>query len=252
MNNYQLLQNNLQDLKLTQISLNLDDYITKINEDKMSIVDALCELTSREIEIKNFNATNAMVKVAGFPHLKEMKNFDFDFQPKINKQQFLDFESLRFLENNSNIILIGNSGVGKTHLATSIGIAAAKKRVSTYFIKCQDLIEQLKKAYLENKLDSRIKHFSKYKLLIIDEIGYLPIGEQEAKMFFQLIDRRYEKKSTIVTSNINLSNWNEIFVDSMLASAILDRLVHHSNIVNILGSSYRTATALSKINDRKP
>ena len=222
MNNYQLLQRNLQDLKLTQMSLKIDEYITKINEDKISIVDALCELTSREIEVKNFNATNAMVKVAGFPHLKEIKDFDFDFQPKINKQQFLDFESLRFLENNSNIILIGNSGVGKTHLATSIGIAAAKKRISTYFIKCQDLIEQLKKAYLENKLDSRIKHFSKYKLLIIDEIGYLPIGEQEAKMFFQLIDRRYEKKSTIVTSNINLSNWNEVFVDSMLASAILE------------------------------
>lgn len=250
MNNYQLLQRNLQDLKLTQMSLKIDEYITKINEDKISIVDALCELTSREIEVKNFNATNAMVKVAGFPHLKEIKDFDFDFQPKINKQQFLDFESLRFLENNSNIILIGNSGVGKTHLATSIGIAAAKKRISTYFIKCQDLIEQLKKAYLENKLYSRIKHFSKYKLLIIDEIGYLPIGEQEAKMFFQLIDRRYEKKSTIVTSNINLSNWNEVFVDSMLASAILDRLVHHSSIVNILGSSYRTATALSKINNK--
>ena len=250
MNNYQLLQRNLQDLKLTQMSLKIDEYITKINEDKISIVDALCELTSREIEVKNFNATNAMVKVAGFPHLKEIKDFDFDFQPKINKQQFLDFESLRFLENNSNIILIGNSGVGKTHLATSIGIAAAKKRISTYFIKCQDLIEQLKKAYLENKLDSRIKHYSKYKLLIIDEIGYLPIGEQEAKMFFQLIDRRYEKKSTIVTSNINLSNWNEVFVDSMLASAILDRLVHHSSIVNILGSSYRTATALSKINNK--
>lgn len=250
MNNYQLLQRNLQDLKLTQMSLKIDEYITKINEDKISIVDALCELTSREIEVKNFNATNAMVKVAGFPHLKEIKDFDFDFQPKINKQQFLDFESLRFLENNSNIILIGNSGVGKTHLATSIGIAAAKKRISTYFIKCQDLIEQLKKAYLENKLDSRIKHFSKYKLLIIDEIGYLPIGEQEAKMFFQLIDKRYEKKSTIVTSNINLSNWNEVFVDSMLASAILDRLVHHSSIVNILGSSYRTATALSKINNK--
>lgn len=250
MNNYQQLQKNLHDLKLTQISLNLDNYITKVNEGEISIVDALYELTSKEIEIKNFNATNAMVKVAGFPHLKEMKDFDFEFQPKINKKQFLDFESLRFLENNNNIILIGNSGVGKTHLATSIGIAAAKKRVSTYFIKCQDLIDQLKKAYLENKLDSRIKHFSKYKLLIIDEIGYLPIGELEAKMFFQLIDKRYEKKSTIVTSNINLSDWNQIFVDNMLASAILDRLVHHSTIINILGNSYRTATALSKIVDK--
>ena len=109
MNNYQQLQKNLHELKLTQISLQIDDYINKINEHKLSIVDALCELTSKEV-----------VKVAAFPHLKELKDFDFEFQPKINKQQFLDFESLRFLDNNSNIILIGNSGVGKTHLATSI------------------------------------------------------------------------------------------------------------------------------------
>ena len=111
---------NLHELKLTQISLQIDDYINKINEHKISIVDALCELTSKEVEVKNFNAAHAMVKVAAFPHLKELKDFDFEFQPKINKQQFLDFESLRFLDNNSNIILIGNSGVGKTHLATSI------------------------------------------------------------------------------------------------------------------------------------
>lgn len=237
----------MNELKLTQTAINLDKYLDQVNDDKISVVDALCELTTKEIEVKNFNATNAMVKVAGFPHLKELKDFDFDFQPKLNKQQFLDFATLRFLETNSNILLIGNSGVGKTHLATSIGIAAAKKRISTYFIKCHDLIEQLKKAHMENKLETRIKHFSKYRLLIIDEIGYLPIGETEAKMFFQLIDRRYEKKSTIITSNISLSDWNDIFTDNMLASAILDRLVHHSSIVNILGNSYRTAQALSKV-----
>ena len=229
------------------MSIKLDEYIEKINENKISTMEALYELTQQELEVKNYNATHAMVKVAGFPHLKEMKDFEFDFQPKINKQQFLDFESLRFLENNNNILLIGNSGVGKTHLATAIGIAAAKKRVSTYFIKCHDLISQLKKAHIENRLETRIKHFSKYRLLIIDEIGYLPIGEEEAKMFFQLIDMRYEKKSTIITSNINLSDWGKIFSDSLIASAILDRLVHHSSIVNILGNSYRTASALSKL-----
>ena len=247
---YQRLKDNLEYLKLKKASECLDEVIDFITANELSFTEGLLRLTDVEMDHRKTNLIKAMVKVGAFPFIKEVKDFDFDFQPKINKQQFLDFESLRFLENNSNIILIGNSGVGKTHLATSIGIAAAKKRISTYFIKCQDLIEQLKKAYLENKLDSRIKHFSKYKLLIIDEIGYLPIGEQEAKMFFQLIDRRYEKKSTIVTSNINLSNWNEVFVDSMLASAILDRLVHHSSIVNILGSSYRTATALSKINNK--
>ena len=247
MNNYQELNKNLKDLKLYQISIKLSEYIEKINENKIGVAEALLELTNQEMEVKNYNATHAMVKAAGFPHLKEVKDFDFNFQPKINKQQILDFESLRFLENNNNILLIGNSGVGKTHLATAIGIAAAKKRVSTYFIKCHDLISQLKKAHIENRLETRIKHFSKYRLLIIDEIGYLPIGEEEAKMFFQLIDMRYEKKSTIITSNINLSDWGKIFSDSLIASAILDRLVHHSSIVNILGNSYRTASALSKL-----
>ena len=188
MNNYQELNKNLKDLKLYQISIKLSEYIEKINENKIGVAEALLELTNQELEVKNYNATHAMVKVAGFPHLKEVKDFDFNFQPKINKQQILDFESLRFLENNNNILLIGNSGVGKTHLATAIGIAAAKKRVSTYFIKCHDLISQLKKAHIENRLETRIKHFSKYRLLIIDEIGYLPIGEEEAKMFFQLIE----------------------------------------------------------------
>ena len=247
MNNYQELNKNLKDLKLYQISIKLSEYIEKINENKIGVAEALLELTNQELEVKNYNATHAMVKVAGFPHLKEVKDFDFNFQPKINKQQILDFESLRFLETNNNILLIGNSGVGKTHLATAIGIAAAKKRVSTYFIKCHDLISQLKKAHIENRLETRIKHFSKYRLLIIDEIGYLPIGEEEAKMFFQLIDMRYEKKSTIITSNINLSDWGKVFADSLIASAILDRLVHHSSIVNILGNSYRTASALSKL-----
>jgi len=132
MNNYQQLQKNLHELKLTQISLQIDDYINKINEHKLSIVDALCELTSKEVEVKNFNAAHAMVKVAAFPHLKELKDFDFEFQPKINKQQFLDFESLRFLDNNSNIILIGNSGVGKTHFSPNSTLTRAQAVVMLY------------------------------------------------------------------------------------------------------------------------
>lgn len=182
---------------------------------------------------------NAMVKVAGFPHFKELKEFDFDFQESINKEQIIDFTSHRFIYKNENIIFMGTSGVGKTHLATSIGISAAKNRISTYYIKCSSLIAQLQKAKLENRLEARLKHFTKYKLLIIDELGYLPIDSEDSKLFFQIIDRRYEKRSTIITTNINFSKWDDIFKDSTIASAILDRVLHHAHVVNITGKSYR-------------
>lgn len=195
--------------------------------------------TNHEIDFKELNMIKSMVKTGAFPHLKELKDFDFSFQPSINKQQLLDFESLRFIEKHENIVFLGNSGVGKTHLATSIGIAAAKNRYSTYFIKCHDLLQQLKKAKLENRLDARLKHFCKYKLLIIDELGYLPIDKEDSKLFFQLIDMRYEKRSTILTTNINFNEWDDVFYDAVIANAILDRVLHHAHVVSISGKSYQ-------------
>lgn len=120
-----------------------------------------------------------------------------------------------------------SSDVGKTHLATALGIEAAKKRNSVYFISCNDLITNLSRAFKENRLDSKIKFYCKYKLLIIDEIGYLPITKEESNMFFQLIAKRYENKSTIITTNLPFSKWGEVFGDSIIASAIINRLVHH-------------------------
>lgn len=236
---YTQLVKNLEYLKLKQMITHLDDVIDFINKNNLSFAEGLTKLTTHEIDFKEANMIRSMVKVGAFPHTKEIKDFDFDFQPSINKQQILDFATLRFLESKENIVFLGSSGVGKTHLATSIGIAAAKKRYSTYFIKCHDLLQQLKKAKLENRLDARLKHFSKYKLLIIDELGYLPIDKDDSKLFFQLIDMRYEKKSTILTTNINFNNWDEIFYDAIIASAILDRILHHAHIISISGKSYR-------------
>ncbi|GIN88513.1 hypothetical protein J6TS2_48990 [Heyndrickxia sporothermodurans] len=191
----------------------------------------------------------SMVKVGAFPHLKEMKDFDFSFQTSVNQQQILDFLTLRFIEKNENIVFLGPSGVGKTHLATSIGITAAKKRTSTYFIKCHDLIQNLKRARLENRLEARLKHYTKYKLLIMDEIGCLPIDAEDAKLFFQLIDMRYEKRSTILTTNVNFKSWDEIFQEPKLANAILDRILHHATVVTIVGESYRLKNHLAKENE---
>ena len=245
--NYQRLKDNLAYLKMNQMINHLDEVIDFSITNDLSFIDTLIKLSDYEIAVKEKNMIESMVKVAAFPFKKELGDFDFSFQPNINKQEIVDFTHLRFIENLQNIVFLGPSGVGKTHLATSIGMAAAKKRVSTYFIKCHDLIQNLKKSQLENRLENRLKHYSKYKLLIIDEIGYLPIDSEDAKLFFQLIDLRYEKKSTIFTTNINFNLWNEIFEDPKIANAILDRILHHSNVIKITGKSYRLKDHLTKV-----
>ena len=239
MNNYNKLLNNLEILKLNKIKDQLDNYIELINAKKKNIVDSLYELTNLEIEMVNQKKIQHSIQFAGFPYIKTFEDFDFTFQPSLNKEQILDFKNLRFIENKENIIFVGSLGVGKTHLATSIGIVAAKNRDSTYFINCNDLISNLKKANSENRFINRMNHYAKYKVLIIDEMGFLPIDREGANMLFQLINKRYENHSTIITTNKPFGKWHEIFGDVTLANAILDRLLHHSHIININGNSYR-------------
>ncbi|MDD7305413.1 MAG: IS21-like element helper ATPase IstB [Peptoniphilaceae bacterium] len=243
--NYLRLMENLEYLKLKQFILHLDELTTESNRN-ISIVDLLLKLTDYEVDTKRINTANQMVKTAAFPALKEISSFDFSFQPNLNERQIRDLCSLGFLENNENIVFLGSSGVGKTHLSISIGIEAARHRFSTYFIKCSNLLENLKKAQEENRLESRLKHYSSYRLLIIDELGYLPINEGDERLLFQLIDRRYEKKSTIVSTNINFSDWESIFYDARIANAILDRLLHHSSVIQIVGDSYRLKDIVNK------
>ncbi len=239
MTNYTKLLNGLDNLELYLIKENLDTYIKLINSGEKSVVDALYELVEIEQAQKRLRAVNACVKVANFPFFKTLDDFDFSFQPGINKQEFLDFASLRFIEKKENILLVGTSGVGKTHLATAIGMESAQSRYSTYFVSFQSLMNQLKRALNENRLESRMKFFSRYKVLIIDEIGYLPIDPDAANLFFQLIARRYDKHCTIITTNSPFSKWGEIFGSPTLANAILDRLLHHSHVISIKGPSYR-------------
>lgn len=239
MNNYNKLLNNLELLKLEKIREYYPNYVEEATKSNISLTDMLYELTKKEIEYRSERSSQIQIKVSAFPYKKEIEDFDFDYQPSINKQQIMELNTLGFLERHENILFLGTSGVGKTHLAVALGITAAKNRHSVYFISCHDLITQLNKAHYENKLDQRIKHFCRYELLIIDEIGYLPVDKQGANLFFQLIAKRYEKHSTIITTNMTFNKWGEVFSDNILANAILDRLLHHSTIINISGNSYR-------------
>lgn len=251
MSNYTNLLNNLEALKLEKFRSFLPNYLEEITKREIPFTDALLELTKKELDFRNERASKIQISVSAFPFEKTLEDFDFDFQPSINKAQLLDFQSLRFLDNKENILFFGSSGVGKTHLAVAIGIAAAKKRNLTYFISCHDLIMQLNKAHAENRLEAKLKHFAKYKLLIIDEIGYLPIDKQGANLLFQLINKRYEKNSTIITTNQPFSKWGEVFSDITLANAILDRLIHHSSIIKITGPSYRLKDKIDLVESKK-
>lgn len=251
MNNYNQLLNNFETLKLEKMKEYYPKYVDFATKNNKTLTEALLDLTKKEIEYRDERASQIQITVSAFPFKKELEDFDFDYQPSINKQEIMELNNLGFLERHENILFVGPSGVGKTHLATSIGITAARKRYSVYFISCHDLITQLNKAHFENKLEARIKHFCRYELLIIDEIGYLPVDKQGANLFFQLIAKRYEKHSTIITTNQTFNKWGEVFSDTVLANAILDRLLHHSTVINIKGTSYRIKDKLEHLEDVK-
>jgi len=233
------IRENLTVLKMRNTLEILDNYLERAIKDNLNIVEVLDYIFSEESLNKRKRAIETQLKTSGFPMKKELKDFDFSFQPSIDQRQIDELATMRFLENGENIVFLGPPGVGKTHLATALGLKAAGHRCSTYYINCHQLIEQLKRAHFENRLPDKLRTLGKYKLLVIDEIGYLPMDIQGANLFFQLITRRYEKVSTIFTSNKTFSQWNEVFADVTIASAILDRVLHHCSVINIKGESYR-------------
>ena len=233
------INKNLDILELIRIKEILPDYIHQTSKNNPPISESLNYLLEEETKYKDARASEGIIKASGFPFRKTINDYDFAFQPSVNENQIRELANLSFIERSENIIFVGNPGTGKTHLAVALGIEAARHRKSVYFITCHNLIQKLNKAQKENRLDKQLQHLSQYKLLIIDEIGYLPVDHQGSNLFFQLIARRYMKKSTIVTTNMPFSKWGEVFSDNTLASAVLDRLLHYSHIIRITGNSYR-------------
>lgn len=239
--NYEGMIEKMKFLNLEGFTQNIGVMMQKMKDNEIDFVGALDYLLSCQIKVKKDNVYKAAIKVSHFPFIKTFNDFDFSFQPSLNKNQILSFGTLEFLFKNENIIFFGTPGTGKTHLATAIGIEVARNSKLTYFISCKDLVWQLRKARYENNLERRLKHFASYSLLIIDELGHDILNEEECTDLFQLLQMRYERHSTIITTNYNISEWTRIFPGNKTSlNAMLDRLLHHSHLITINGPSYRT------------
>lgn len=224
-------------------SLVMDNEIT---EDQLQVMH---KILNQEVLAKEENNRLYNVKMAAFPFLRKIDDYDFHFQPSIKEARIRSIIESDFYENAINIVFVGNPGTGKTHLAIAIAYAVAIRRNSVYFIKFNKIINILKQAYHEGTLERKLKQFYKYKLLVIDEVGFNEVSPLEAKLFFQLIDLRYTKRSTIFTSNISFDKWPQILGnDEMITKAILDRILHYSYLFNINGPSYRIK---DKLNPKK-
>ena len=235
--------------------MELEILLAKLKMDHLEAqLDAVCEQAAQqELDYKTFlsqaletewqgryrRGIEARLRQARFPWIKTLEQFDFDFQPSLDRKQVRELAGLSFVERAHNVIVLGPPGVGKTHLAISLGVKAVEAGYSVLFLTLEALMTRLTKALNENRLERSLQQLTYPKVLIVDEIGYLPLSRLEASLFFRLVARRYERASLVITSNKSFLDWGETFNDPILATAILDRLLHYSTTLNIKGESYR-------------
>ena len=229
----------LVDLKFASALEILDETLERLERDEISAVDALDLLLDQEQGVRETRRVRTQLMTSRLTPIKSLDSFDFSFQPTLDRQRVMALAELNFIERCQTVHLLGPPGVGKSHLAIALGVTAVKARKSAYFTSLADLIESLANAEREGHLMQRLRYVNRVSLLIIDEVGYLPIEKGGANLFFQLVNARYEKGATIFTSNRGFKEWGEIFGDNVIAAALLDRLLHRATVIEIAGHSYR-------------
>jgi len=232
------IRTQLADLKMPGALEALDAVLASVDSGSTA-AEAIEHLLGAQISLRNNRRLQAAMRSSRLPAVKTLADFDFSFQPSIKREQIDSLHELGFLERKENVIFFGPPGVGKTHLAISLAIAAAQSGRRVYYGTLADIITSLEEAKAAGRLTHRLKTLTYPSLLVVDEIGYLPISPTGAMLFFQLINRRYERASTVLTSNKGFEDWGQVLGDDVMAAALIDRLVHHCHIVNIRGNSFR-------------
>lgn len=247
----------LEKMRMEHLAAQLDGVCEQASKQELDLRGFLVQALETEWRGRQLRGIEARLKLARFPCIKTLDQFDFEFQPSIDRRVVRELAGLAFVERAHNVVLLGQPGVGKTHLAVALGVKAVEAGYSVLFLTLETLMTRLARAKHENRLERALQQLTYPRVLVLDEMGYLPLSRDEASLFFRLLVRRYERGSLIVTSNKSFIDWGEIFNDQVLATAILDRLLHHATTLNIKGDSYRLrekrrAGLLSRPSENKP
>jgi DNA replication protein DnaC len=229
----------LKQFKLVDMRERYQEIINEAINEKLGYKDFLIRLIQIEEEGKQKRLEKRLILKAGFDFIKTLDDIEYSFNESINYQKIKELGTLSFMERNENIIIIGPPGVGKSMIATGIGINACKAGKTVMFVNAKELMDKLSDSLIKNTLKQSLRALSKVQLLVIDELSYLKMDKEKESIFFQVIRQRYEKSSLIITTNLPISRWNEVFTGQLAATAILDRLVHHCHVISITGDSFR-------------